>query len=593
MGANLTSGCGRSQGEGLRERYFIGVVLFITAITYVGTLQFEFAYDDGYQIWVNPFIKSWRYVPQYFVSSVWKNLFPLIAGNYYRPLFLLWLRANYAVFGLREMGWHLTAVLLHVLVTWLVYRVAKRLTGQFTVAWLVALIFGVHPIHHEVVAWVSGTTESLFAAMFLAAFLAYSKSLDSSKTKWMLVSAAVYGLALLCKETAIVLPALVFAGEWIAGSSQDLPNRLGLVQRFRRALMPVAFYIPIAAVYLIARSRILSGLGHAQTNVSVSTWLLTLPSILFFYVKNWFFPVRLSEFYDLFYQHGLGLREVAAPALVLVVIAIGVWMFRKSLGVRATANAVAWLVIPLLPALFTFVFRDGELVHDRYFYVPSIGASLFIALIIDRALAGPPAIFGQPSRLVVAALAIAAILGLCAVREASFWRDDYTMNSRGHQIAPLNPTALNNLGAQLIIRQDIEGAQELLETGYQKYPGDERIIFSLGSVNYIEKQYSKSEEYARKAIQLFPTSPDSYVLLGQIKLRQDKRQEAIQAFRRAVELSPYNSDYHTTYGIALRMNGDCAGANSQFGQALALNPSDVITHLQMLGCQASLTPTNN
>jgi protein O-mannosyl-transferase len=590
MGATSSQRYEGSPGEGLRERYILGVVLFITAISYLGTLRFGFVYDDFPQIQTNPFIKSWRYVPQYFVSSVWKQVYPQDSGNYYRPMFLLWTRVNYAIFGLREMGWHLTAVLLHVLVTWLVYRLVKKMTGRFTVAWLTAVIFGVHPIHHEVVAWVSGTTESLFAAMFLATFIAYLNSLESAKSKWMTVSAVLYGLALLCKETAIVLPALVFACEWIAGNSQDSPNRPGLAMRFGRALTPVAFYLPIAVAYLFARTRILSGLGHAMSNASVFTWLLTLPSILFFYVRNWFFPIRLSEFYDLFFQSRLSLRGVVLPVVVLVALGIAVWLLRKSLGARATGYAVAWLVIPLLPALDLFVFRNGELAHDRYFYVPSVGASLLVGLIIERAFAGQPLVFGQPSRIVGAALALAAALGICAVREASFWLDDYTLYSRGHEIAPLNSTALNNLGAVAIFRQEIEPAQTLLEAGYKAFPDDGRFVFNLGRLNYMKKQYSTSEKYAREAVRLDPNSADSYVLLGQILLKEDKRKEAIQSFRRGVELNPYDETYHTSYGIVLQMNGDCAGADSQFGEAIALNPGNIIAHRQMLACQSSLAP---
>jgi tetratricopeptide (TPR) repeat protein len=593
MGANSSQ---RNEGlyvEGLRERYILGVVLFITTITYLGTLRFGFVYDDFPQIQTNPFIKSWRYVPQYFVSSVWKQVYPLDSGNYYRPMFLLWTRVNYAIFGLREMGWHLTTVLLHVLVTWLAYCVVKKMTGRFTVAWLSALIFGIHPIHHEVVAWVSGTTESLFAAMFLAAFLAYLNSLESAKVNWMMVSAVLYGLALLCKETAIVLPALVFACQWIAGSSQDSPDRPGRVKRFNRALMPVAFYVPIVAAYIFARIRILSGFGHALSNASVPTWLLTLPSILFFYVKNWFFPVRLSEFYDLFYQSRLSLRGVVLPALVVLALAIGVWLFRKPLGIRATGYAVAWLVIPLLPALDLFVFRNGELGHDRYFYVPSVGASLLVALVIEKALAGQASLFGQPPRIVVAALVLAAVLGSCAVWEASFWWDNYTLYSRAHEIAPLSSTALNNLGAVVIFRHEMDRAQTLLETGYQKFPGDSRFVFNLGRLNYDKKQYATSEKYAREAVRLDPFSADSYILLGQILLKQDKRQEATQLFRRGVELNPYDETYHTSYGIVLQMNGDCAAADSQFSQALALNPSESIAQRQMRACQAPLTPLKN
>jgi tetratricopeptide (TPR) repeat protein len=593
MGANSSQRNEGSHEEGLRERYILGVVLFITAIAYLGTLRFGFVYDDFPQIQTNPFIKSWRYVPQYFVSSVWKQVYPLDSGNYYRPMFLLWTRVNYAIFGLRETGWHSTTVLLHVLVTWLVYCVVKKMTGRFTVAWLSAFIFGLHPIHHEVVAWVSGTTESLFAAIFLAAFLAYLKSLESSKTIWMTVSAILCGLALLSKETAIVLPALVFACQWIAGGSQDSLDRPGLLRRFGRALAPATFYFPIVTAYLIARTRILSGLGHAQSNASVFTWLLTLPSILFFYVKNWFFPIRLSEFYDLYYQSRLSLRGVVLPALVLVALGIAVWLLSKPLGVRATGYAVAWLAIPLLPALDLFVFRNGELAHDRYFYIPSVGASLLVALILERGFAGQFAVFGQPSRVVGAALALTAVLGACTVRETSYWQDDFTLYSRGHEIAPLNSTALNNLGAVMIFRQEIERAQTLLEAGYQEFPGDNRFVFNLARLNYVKKQYSTSEKYAREAVRLGPYSADSHVLLGQILLKQGKTQEATQSFRRGVELNPYDETYHTTYGIVLKMNGDCAGADSQFGEAITLNPSNAIAHGQMLACQASLTPVNS
>jgi tetratricopeptide (TPR) repeat protein len=517
----------------------------------------------------------------------------LVAGNYYRPLFLLWVRFNYAALGLRVMGWHLTAVLLHVCVTWLVYCLVKKLTGRFTVAWLTALIFGVHPIHHEVVAWVSGTTESLFAAMFLAAFLAYLKSRESSKTYWMIGSAAFYGLALLSKETAIVLPVLVFANEWIVESFQDTSARPGLARRFGRALRPAAFYVPIAAVYLIERKRVLGGLGHALTNISVPTWLLTLPSILLFYIKNWFFPVHLSEFYDVFFQSRLSLRGVVLPAALLVVIAVSLWMLRKTMGIRNTGYAAAWLLIPLLPALDTFVFRNGELVHDRYFYVPSIGAALLVALIIDWALAGQPDVFGQPSRVVGAALVLAAVLGLCTVRQVSYWQDDFTLFSRGHQIAPLNASALNNLAVELIIRKEGESAQTLLESGLKQFPGDERMVFNLGRLNYTRKDYSKSEDYARESMRLDPTSPDPYILIGQIRLKQGKMDEAIQAFRHGIALNPYDSTYHTSYGIVLKLSGDCAAAKSQFEEALALNPGDGIAMVQLLGCRASSVPTNN
>ena len=423
--------------------------------------------------------------------------------------------------------------------------------------------------------------------LFLAAFLAYLNSLGNSETIWMMVSAALYGLALLCKETAIVLPALVFACDWIAGSSPDSPNRPGILPRFGRALLRVSFYVPIAGAYLIVRTRILSGFGHAMTIVPVPVWLLTLPSILVLYVKHWFLPIRLSEFYDLYYQSHVTLRGVVLPALVLVAIALAVWMLRKPLGIRAIGYAVVWMAIPLLPALDTFVFANGELLHDRYFYVPSIGASMLIALIIQRTLAGQPAVFGQPSRIVGAALALSAVLGLCAVRKSKLLDDYFTLFSHGNQLRHLVPLAPTNLGRNRSL-DETEAARKLLETAYQRVPEDSRLVFNLARLNYVDEQYSKSEKFARESIRLDPGPADVYVLLGQTLLKQGRMREAIQAFRSAVEHNPYDSTFRTIYGIVLRMNGDCAGADSQFSAAIALNAGDSTAHLQMVACQDSL-----
>lgn len=576
-----------SSSARLRDRYSLAAVLLITAVTYLGTLRFGFVYDDFQQILTNPFIKAWRYVPQYFVSSVWKQLFPFDPGNYYRPLFLFWARLNYSVFANRPLGWHATAIALHLLVTWLVFLVVRKMTGRPTAAWLTALIFGLHPIHHEVVAWVSGTTESLFAALFLAAFLAYLKSREGSKTAWMIFSCVLYGLAMLSKETAIVLPGLVFAHSWIADGPAAPQETNGYGRRFLRATTWAAFYVPVGLVYLAARYQVLSGFGHMAPNASFSVWLLTLPSVLLFYVKNWFFPVGLSEDYDLFYQAQLSLAHVILPALIVVAILFALWMARNYMGSRDAGFAAMWIIIPLLPALDFVVFRGGELVHDRYFYVPSMGAALLVALVIERAGNEGRVVFGQPLHAIAAALVLAIVLPICTIRATSFWRDDITLFTRAHQIAPRNLNAIDNLGVDLIDRLQIDRAQELFDAGLQEDSGNALFLFNQGRVQYIKKNYSKAEEYTRKAIFSNPYAADSYVSLGKIELKLDRPLDAANSFRRSVELNPYEPHFHTSYGIVLALNGDCNSAIAQFEAALALSPGDTITQMEMSRCRDS------
>src|SRR5258708_1470810 len=173
----------------------------------------------------------------------------------------------------------------------------------------------------------------------------------------MAASCACYATALLCKETAIVLPALIFAHVWIADSAANQPGLESSRKRLARGLTAVAVYIPIALVYLAVRFKVLSGFGHSLTNVSFSMWLWTLPSVLFTYVKNWFLPIHLSINYDVFYQQHLNLRHVILPAAALAALGCAIWIFRKQLGSREVGYAAVWIAVPLLPALDYVVFE--------------------------------------------------------------------------------------------------------------------------------------------------------------------------------------------------------------------------------------------
>src|SRR5262249_30143212 len=151
-------------------------------------------HDDRGQIVENPAVHSWHAVPTYFTAHVWSAVMPEELGNYYRPLFLLWLRINDAIFGKQAWGWHLTTILAHVLTTLLVYLLALRLGTGRGVALLATLIFALHPAHIEAVAWISGVTEPLLAILFIAAFLTYVESRDPRphRNAWRLLSLILF-----------------------------------------------------------------------------------------------------------------------------------------------------------------------------------------------------------------------------------------------------------------------------------------------------------------------------------------------------------------------------------------------------------------
>ena len=114
MAKEIAAATDMARVTSLREKYIVRILLLVTAVTYVGTIRFDFVYDDIPVIVNNPFLRSWHNVPQYFVSSLWKQIAPSSPSNYYRPLILLLLRTNYALFAGRPLGWHLMAIGLHL-----------------------------------------------------------------------------------------------------------------------------------------------------------------------------------------------------------------------------------------------------------------------------------------------------------------------------------------------------------------------------------------------------------------------------------------------------------------------------------------------
>jgi protein O-mannosyl-transferase len=571
------------------EGYYLLVVLFITAVTYLGTLRFDFVSDDYPQILSNPFVKAWHYVPQYFSGSLWRQLSPEAGLGAYRPVYLLWIRLNYAMFAGRSFGWHATAILLHLLATWLVYVAVRKMTGRFNLAWLSALLFGVHPIHHEVVAWVSGAGTSLFAIFFVSAFIAYLRSLEKSKTVWMTISCVLYALGMLTNEAAIAFPLLVFAHAWIAGAAGEREKRVEFAGRIYSPFLAAAIYAPVAAVYCFLRYKITPGAMQPAGSASFFTWVLTLPSVLFFYVRNWFFPAHLSGYYDLYDQTHLSAAHVLLPALIVLGLVGSIWALRKKLGVREISFAAAWIVVPLLPALAFLVFPPDELVHDRYFYVPSIGASLLVALCLERALASRKAktVFGQPLPVVTGALAVTLVLAGCTVWTSSSWKDGYSMFSRAHESAPENSAAASGLSEEYMDQRKFDQAEEVLESVESNGRGNSRFALDLGRVKYFKKQYDNAEKNIRRSIALGPNAGEPYVYLGMIQLKEDHRKEALVSLRRAVELNPKEAHFLTSYGIVLEVNGDCPAAMSQFEAALALNPGDGLTEREVDRCRAA------
>ena len=347
-------------------------------LVYIPSLSFDFVHDDWPQIVGNVQIHSWSFLPRLLSTPLWSHLGQGSNGSYYRPLFSLWMLLVYTIAGLSPGLWHLSNVLLHVVVTFLVFRVSSAVLNGRVAAASAALLFAIHPVHIEDVCWVSASNEMLYVGLLLLSLLFLFRS-QSDGVVWLRLSIAAWGAALLTKETAIaLLPIFVILAFWGCSKSK-------LKERAKTALA----YTAVAATYFAVRSIVLANmLGKPSGEASWRQVLITSPIVAKFYLWKLVCPINLGPF------HTLRLETEVTPAVLLTGATITAMLFAIALVVIYSRKRQVWAVgaalvfLPLLPAIAGIHFFQSvtfEAVHERYLYLPSVGLVMLFGMFFEYA----------------------------------------------------------------------------------------------------------------------------------------------------------------------------------------------------------------
>ena len=552
------------------------LLLLVTLAVYGRTAGFPFVFDDTMFIVSNPFVQSASNIPRFFTEPVWSGI-AIAQKNYYRPVFLLWVLANYSAFGAHPAGWHTSALLLHCFNTFLLYLVALRLSRQPLAAGAGAALFALHPVQAETVSWICCTNDLLACFFVLASVHAYLRARESAGGRsiaWWAVSAASYAAGALTKEPAIALPFLFVLHEW-SGRPAARPGREPASVSPLLTKLALAGYFAIAAVYFLLRRNALgSFLGDNVPVIGRRAELLTVPSVLVTYLGHLVWPVNLSPFYDVAYQTAVSTAGVVLPALLLLILAaLAGWAVVRSAAARFS---VAWAVLFLAPALHVAAFPRGELVHDRFLYLPMAGAGLLAAV----GFASAATLTGSEQEthgrgnhtLSYAAVAMLIALALISWRQTSFWSNNYELFSRGVAIAPQNGIAAGNLGIEYMKAGDRTTAAVILRRADSLNPDIWEADKQQAYAHFVAGRYKEAEQALDVAVVTRPNDAFCHFLLGLTYLRTGRPAQALEEARYAVVLSPREPGLH--YGLAsiLEATGDLAGAREEYRAELALRP---------------------
>ncbi|HEY3929122.1 MAG TPA: tetratricopeptide repeat protein [Candidatus Koribacter sp.] len=549
-----------TQAQGEQRRWLPELVTALVAIAvYARSFEFDFAFDDVAIIVHNITVHSWRFLPDYFTRDLWQNVQP--NTGYYRPLVLLWFRVNDALFGLHPVWWHLTSVLAHTLASVLVLRLAMRLTGNQKLSWIAGLLFAVHPVHVETVSWISDVVDALLTAWFVGGMLCFLRWRATRRAAWLAASLLCYSGAMLTKEPGFVLPAVLFLYVLMMETEP-------LGARVKNAFIAILAYIPLAVIYLFARHHAIRGFSVQLQPMSDISILLTIPTVLWAYLRSLLLPFGLGPFYDLPRVTAAAWQTFFSPLIgVLAVAALVCLVARKASGAttRFVAFAIAWSVVTIAPALDLPAFPPSEMVHDRYIYLASVGFCLLAAAVLGHL---------ETRTAALATVAIVLALGALSFRQQGFWRDDITMFSRGVEISPHNDNAEAGLATLVARKGDYPLAISLYRDVLKRNPTQMNANLNLGWTYVLLGDYANAEPFLTTAATHYTNSPDPFIYLGVLYSETNRLDLALASLRRAEALSVPRASIHEQISEVLERKGDIAGAIGEMETALQIAPND-------------------
>jgi tetratricopeptide (TPR) repeat protein len=589
----------------VRRKWILALILGATFLTFANTLKNDFAYDDKTFILQNQLIRSSSVgeavskLPLVLTKELWfyrvlqdrdpnKDTGP--TTPYYRPTFSIFQMMCWLLFQAQPFGWHLMNILVHLLAVYFVFLIVEHISKDLKVSAIASLLFAIHPLRTESVAWICGISDPFLAAFLLPSFYLYLRYREEGKPMLLFYSLTLFLFAAFTKEPAVALPLFIGTYELLI-LNQDKPVR----ERIKPAIKYSTYFLFVSTLYFLARYY---ALGFAVNNTNFKNYpplgvLLTIPIVIWKYVLLLIWPVDLSLFHATPIIRSPLNVEFIVPFVALIALALGLWRLRGSTVARF---AILWFAINLLPVLNLSAFAEDFLVQERYVYIPSIGFSLLVALAIAKA---PIEKWLPVGRRVVAQTAAMALLVLLlaarSVAQNATWKDDKTLWNYGAEAASDQAMPHYILGHKLIDQGDYVRAAYHLEEFLKLKPDNLIAISNLASTNLMRFQnvaaqnpgaadralLDRALELCEKGLAKSGDSPALWDTLGTIYTFETGLKNfdrAIACFQRGLSFSPDNAMITFHLGGTLMKKGDLENGVRLLQTALELDPRIVDAH---------------
>jgi tetratricopeptide (TPR) repeat protein len=520
-------------------------------------------YDDPLYIAGNPHVRegiTWDGILWALTSLEHSNWFPLTWWSH---------MLDCQFFGLDAGSHHMMGVFLHALSTVALFILLMRMTGARWASGFAALVFGVHPLHIESVAWAAERKDVLSALFWILTLFAYVLYVEKPDAKRYAAVVALFVCGLMSKPMVVTLPFLML-----------LLDFWPLQRRFTRAL--VIEKIPLFALSIAGS--VMAFLAQKQSGAVAALQEIPFPlraenALVTYvaYIAKWIWPTRLAIFYP-FPDRIPAWQWLGALALLVAITALVV---RARTARPYLAVGWFWYLGTLVPVI-GLVQVGSQARADRYTYLPAIGISILVAWLAQDLI---------KSRQVLST--ITGVLGCiwCAVTWVNLpaWQNSETVFRHAVDVTDQNWIAYNNLGGTLRRVGRLDEAIADFQNALRIHPGFADIEDNLGEALIASGRLDQAIPHLQQALRIQPGFSKAHVDLGTALLREHHPEQAQAEYEQALRLDPLNAEAHFRLGGILAEQGSkdamphFQASMPYLTEAVELNPDDPESHHNLGG----------
>ena len=489
-------------------------IALLTLAVYARVLLHDFIdFDDPAFVTLNPNIQGGLTRRESAGLSA-----PVIMANW-MPLTWMSHMLDIQLFGLAPAGHHFVNVLFHTASSCLLFLFLRRTTGAPWQSAAVALLFALHPLRVESVAWAAERKDVLSAFCGMLTLYAYARYAEKPASGRYLIALALFALGLMAKSMLVTLPVVLLLMDW--WPLQRFHNARNTI--FRTVIEKIPFFL------LSACSSIITYMVHqsfGEVFEGYTLWAKITRACVSYvvYLHKMIWPTKLAVIYPFSLYPPSTLQVMISAGILLLVTGGAIWLRRKCPYLIA---GWLWFMVTLLPVI-GLVHIGQHSVADRYTYIPLIGVFIMIAWgvpqIIDR-LRLPVSANGVLAATVLAAMIVVTSLQL------RHWKNSYTIFSHAISVTEGNWVAHNNLGLYVMNEGKIDQAISHFQQSIKAKPSYVIAHINLGVALYRRGDVSGALSSLNTALMIEPGNESAHLGLGLLYADQGDTDRAMDEYR--------------------------------------------------------------